>query len=64
MNDLPSTKRMTIWIENVEEFEKSWEKLISANVGMIYPAHGNPFLPKELVKYKGYIPKVRLRKLV
>ena len=63
MNGLPSSKRLIIWIENVTDFEKSWEQLISTNAETIYPAHGKPFPKSNLVKYKGAIPKIKLRKL-
>ena len=42
----------TIWIENIADFEKSWEQLISTNAETIYPAHGKPFPKSDLAKYK------------
>lgn len=63
MNGLPSSKRLIIWIENVTDFEKSWEQLISTDAETIYPAHGKTFPKSDLAKYKGAIPKIKLRKL-
>ena len=63
MNGLPSCKRLIIWIENVADFEKSWELLISTNAETIYPAHGKPFSKRDLRKYKSEISKIKLRKL-
>ena len=63
MNGLPSSKRLIIWIENVADFEKSWEQLISTNARTIYPAHGKPFFKSDLAKYKSVISKIRLIKL-
>ena len=63
MNGLPSTKRLIIWIENTADFEESWDKLLSADAGTIYPAHGKPFSKSDLSKYKSAISKIRLRKL-
>ena len=63
MNGLPSSKRLTIWIENTADFEKSWEQLISTDAETIYPAHGKPFSKSDLARYKGAISKIKLRKL-
>lgn len=63
MNGLPSSKRLIIWIENIADFEKSWEKFISTDAKMIYPAHGNPFSKSDLAKYKSAISQIKLRKL-
>ena len=35
MNGLPSSKRLIIWIENVTDFEKSWDQLISTDAEML-----------------------------
>lgn len=63
MNGLPSSKRLIIWIENVVDFEKTWEQLISTDAKTIYPAHGKPFPKVELAKYKSEISKIKLRNL-
>lgn len=63
MNGLPSSKRLTIWIENTADFEKTWEQLISTDAATIYPAHGKPFPKSDLARYKGAISKIKLRNL-
>ena len=63
MNDFPSIKRLIIWIENIVDFEKSWDVLINENADITYPAHGKPFPISDLVKHKKYISKRRLYKL-
>lgn len=63
MNGFPSFKRLIIWIENIEEYESSWDTLINSNVETILPAHGKPFKKTDLVKYKKFIKKIKLRKL-
>ena len=63
MNGIPSSKRLTIWIENTEQFAHSWEVLLSENAELIYPAHGKPFPPADLAKYKESISHITLRKL-
>ena len=63
MNGLPSSKRLIIWIENVADFEKSWEQLISTDAKTIYPAHGKPFPKSDLGKYKSEISEIKLWKL-
>ena len=40
MNGFPSVNRFIIWIEDVLEFERSWNKLIFSGAELIYPAHG------------------------
>ena len=63
MNGFPSIKRLIIWIENIIDFEKSWEALIAENADTFYPAHGRPFPTDDLTKYKKYISKLHLHKL-
>ena len=63
MNGFPSVRKLIIWIENLDEFERSWETLIQNGGKMIYPAHGKPFKVEDLEKYKGCISRVKLRKL-
>ena len=58
MNGFPSIKRLTIWVENKEQFEESWNVLIAEETEFIYPAHGKPFHKKDLVKYLKAIRKV------
>ncbi|MDR2664727.1 MAG: MBL fold metallo-hydrolase [Oscillospiraceae bacterium] len=55
MNAVISKARHTIWIEDVAEFHRSWDKMLSLDPGKIYPSHGNPFPPKDLSRYRHYL---------
>jgi glyoxylase-like metal-dependent hydrolase (beta-lactamase superfamily II) len=44
------TKYCVIYIEDIEEYYKSWEKLISAGAQQIFPSHGKPFSALKLRK--------------
>lgn len=43
------TKNCVIFICNMEEYYRSWQKIIGAGAKRIYPAHGKPF-PVEKLK--------------
>lgn len=60
MNGAPSFKRITIWIEDKNDFYNSWDILIAEKADFIYPAHGKPFDSCNLKKYKRYIPQIKL----
>ena len=60
MNGFPSIRRVIIWIENLEQYKQSWDKMIALNPKMIYPSHGKPFPTTDLVKYKGRLDCIRL----
>ena len=55
MNAIISVARHTIWIEDAAGFGESWDKMLSCEPKMIYPSHGNPFKPEDLVKYRHYL---------
>ena len=63
MNGIPSSHKITIWVEDKAAFEKSWDVMLASRAKKIYPAHGSPFCPCELKKYKKYIAGLRLRPL-
>lgn len=63
MNAIISVARHTIWIDNVSEFEKSWDKMIALDPLHIYPSHGTPFLPRDLVKHRHYMDHRKLIRL-
>ena len=63
MSCIPSLKRVTIWIENLQQFKQSWEKILAAAPKTIYPAHGNPFPTSDLEKYLPALDKIKLRPL-
>ncbi|MEA4891094.1 MAG: MBL fold metallo-hydrolase [Peptococcaceae bacterium] len=55
MNAVISIARHTIWIEDVREFGRSWDKMLSLDPTKIYPSHGTPFPPEDLVKYRDFM---------
>lgn len=60
MNGFPSMNRVIIWIENLEDYQKSWEVMIKLNPTKIYPSHGKPFSKKDLEKYKRKLERIKL----
>ena len=63
MNGFPSTHKITIWIENKEEFIESWKKIIELKPKKIYPAHGKKFDYQELENNMENLEKINLYKL-
>ena len=59
MNGFPSIKRTIIWIENLDDYRHSWEKMIELNPTLVYPAHGKPFPTSDLKKYQNHLDKIR-----
>ncbi len=55
MNAVISLGRHTIWIDDVPEFQRSWDKMIALRPSGIYPSHGLPFSPKDLEKYRNFM---------
>lgn len=60
MNGLPSLNKITIWLEDKEEFLQSWEKIIELKPKKIYPGHGKPFDYSELLRNKHHVRKIKL----
>ena len=60
MNGFPSCRRTIIWIEDLKQYRKSWEAMISKNPEMIFPAHGKPFKATDLKKYLKTLDRVKL----
>ena len=56
----PSSHRVTIWVENTDEFGGSWDLLMAEKTEILYPAHGKPFAPKDLVRNRDYISRVKI----
>lgn len=48
-------KRQSILIEDLPEFQRSWDRMLAVHPTRIYPSHGNPFSPEDLVKYRHYM---------
>jgi glyoxylase-like metal-dependent hydrolase (beta-lactamase superfamily II) len=55
MNAVISVARHTIWIDDKTQFGLSWDKMISYEATKIYPAHGSPFSPNDLIKYRDFL---------
>lgn len=60
MNGFPSRRRMTIWIENLHQYQRSWETILKKSPAVLYPAHGKPFKTKDLRKYLKTLDSVKL----
>ena len=63
MNGFPSCRRTTIWIENLPQFKRSWERILERSPRLLCPAHGKPFPTADLKKYLKTLDKVKLRAL-
>ena len=63
MNGIPSSYKITIWVEDQTAFEKSWDVMLASGAKKIYPAHGSPFCPCELKTNKKFIADLHLRPL-
>ncbi|HWQ58071.1 MAG TPA: MBL fold metallo-hydrolase [Clostridia bacterium] len=55
MNAVISVARHTVWIEDPAAFGASWDRMLALNPTMIYPSHGVPFPPSDLVKYRHFL---------
>ena len=60
MNNFPSIKRTIIWIEDLQQYKDSWNKMINIKPTTIYPAHGKPFPARDLERFQKHLDKVRL----
>lgn len=47
-------------IADTDKFGHSWNKMLALNTSKIYPSHGTPFLPKDLVKYRHFLDRRKL----
>ena len=63
MDGIPSSHKITIWVGDKTDFERSWDEMLGSGAKKIYPAHGSPFCPCELEKNKKFIAGLRLRPL-
>lgn len=60
MNGFPSVNNVTIWAEDMRDFARSWEKIITLKPKKIYPGHGKPFPVSALQKNLAKLNKVKL----
>ncbi|NLI55283.1 MAG: MBL fold metallo-hydrolase [Clostridiales bacterium] len=54
-NAVIAPARHAILIEDAAAFCRSWDDMLALNPTRIYPSHGNPFSPEDLVKYRRYL---------
>jgi glyoxylase-like metal-dependent hydrolase (beta-lactamase superfamily II) len=52
MNAVISVARHTIWIEDPVRFGQSWDRMLALSPKRVYPSHGAPFPPSDLLKYR------------
>jgi len=60
MNGILSLNRVIIWIEDLEEYKASWNKMMSLDFRKVYPSHGRPFMKEDLEKYAERLDRIRL----
>ena len=60
MNGFPSRKHAIIWIEDLQQYRRSWKKMIKLNAKLIYPAHGKPFPAEALRRCSPHLKQIRL----
>ena len=60
MNAVISVARNTIWIEDPARFGTSWDRMLALSPTRVYPSHGAPFPPKDLLKYRHFLDGKRL----
>ena len=60
MNGFPSRRRTIIWIENLRQYQQSWDTILQRAPAMLYPGHGKPFKTAELRKYRKSLERIRL----
>lgn len=60
MNGFPSLNKVTIWIEDLKEYKKSWEVILNINPSKIYPSHGRAFFKEDLEKNIHKIDRIKL----
>ena len=64
MNNFPSVRRTIIWIEDLDQYKQSWRVILSYGLELkLYPAHGKPFISKDLKKYLSSLDRIKLRPL-
>ena len=60
MNGFPSRRRTIIWIENIDQYKKSWDKILQRAPAMLFPGHGKPFKTSDLRKYRSSLERIKL----
>ena len=60
MNGFPSIKRNIIWIENLDDYKASWDKMIEMDFDLAYPAHGKPFKKEDFQKFRNHLDRLKI----
>ena len=60
MNGFPSRRRTIIWIENLRQYQQSWDAMVQKAPAVLYPGHGKPFKTSDLRKYRGSLERIKL----
>jgi len=60
MNGFPGRNNVIIWIEDLDEYKVSWNKMASLDFEKVYPSHGRPFSRERLVRNAGKLDSIRL----
>ncbi|MBQ7714485.1 MAG: MBL fold metallo-hydrolase [Clostridia bacterium] len=63
MNGFPSCRRTIIWVEDLQQFKKSWKKITELSADTLYPGHGKPFKTEDLKKFLPSLDLIKLRPL-
>lgn len=64
MNGFPSKHKIIIFAENLDDYKRTWDKIIiNKKISKLYPAHGKSFDISLIKKNRHYLDKIKLRKL-
>ncbi|QUI25872.1 MBL fold metallo-hydrolase [Vallitalea pronyensis] len=63
MNGLPSLHHIIIWIEDMLEYKKSWQKMMTIDYKKVYPAHGKPISKNNIISNYKSLKKIKLYRL-
>jgi len=47
------TRKCVVWVSDLTEYYRSWDRLLDAGAQRMYPSHGKPFPAKALAAQKG-----------
>jgi glyoxylase-like metal-dependent hydrolase (beta-lactamase superfamily II) len=47
------TRKCVIYVRDIEEYYRSWDRLLDAGAAIIYPSHGDAFPAAALRKEQG-----------
>lgn len=54
-NSFLAPARHSVLIEDLGEYQRSWDRMLAVNPSRILPTHGKPFLPEDLAKCRHYM---------